>query len=239
MVYAKYFKLGQKILVRVMDPPGRYEAFSAILQGSGPGWFDLTLTSQPRAEESYPFAAGMPLELMSDHLGLGLRLTCRFQQQVVDNRIRVEVVSDLQVFQRRLHRRLELNVGLRYTKGRGTLRSFRKQWEKNLQILDNTRDFSTLPPFPRTRVNLSAGGIRFEVTPPIEPTDLCLLLLQLEPLSRPICALSEVVWLNEPEGDLRRIAGMQFICILDADKKRIEALIRQAGDAAKEPKWKD
>jgi hypothetical protein len=29
---------------------------------------------------------------------------------------------------------------------------------------------------------------------------------------------------------------MQFIGILDSDQKRIEALIRQAGDEAKEPK---
>lgn len=237
MVYARYFKPGQKILVRVAESTGRFEALSATFQESDSGCFDLLLTSPTREEEGYPFAAGMPLELMSDHLGLGLRLTGRFQQHVADNRIRVELVSGLQVFQRRLHRRLDINVGLRYTKGRGTLRSFRQQWEKNLQILEQTQDFSKLPPFPRTHVNLSAGGIRFELAPPIEAGDLCLILLQLEPASRPICALNEVVWLNEPEGDHRRIAGMQFICILDADKKRIEALIRQAGDAAKEPRW--
>jgi len=238
MVYAKYFRPGQKILLRVMEPPGRFEALTAVFQQSGSGCFDLTLVSQARAEENYPFVAGMPLVLMSDHLGLGLRLTGRFQEQLADNRIRVESISDLQVFQRRLHRRLDTSVGLRYTKGRGTIRSFREQWDKNLQILDKTQDLSNLPPFPRTRVNLSAGGIRFEVAPPVEVADLCLILLQPEPASRPICALTEVVWLNEPEGDRRRVAGMQFIGILDADQKRIEALVRQAGDEAKEPKWK-
>jgi hypothetical protein len=236
MVYAKYFRPGQRILLRVMEPPGRFEALTAVFQQSGSGCFDLTLVSQARTEENYPFVAGMPLELMSDHLGLGLRLTGRFQEQLGNNRIRVESISDLQVFQRRLHRRLDTGVGLRYTKGRGTLRSFREQWEKNLQILDKSQNFSILPPFPRTRVNLSAGGIRFEVAPPVEVADLCLILLQLEPASRPICALTEVVWLNEAEKDHRHIVGMQFIGILDADQKRIEALIRQAGDEAKEPK---
>jgi hypothetical protein len=236
MVYAKYFRPGQRILLRVMEPPGRFEALTAIFQQSCSGCFDLTMVPQAREEENYPFVAGMPLVMMSDHLGLGLRLTGRFQERLADNRIRVEAISDLQVFQRRLHRRLDTCVGLRYTKGRGTLRSFRGQWEKNLQILDKTRDFSKLPPFPRTRVNLSAGGIRFEVASPVEVADLCLILLQLESASRPICALAEVVWLNEAEKDDRRIAGMQFIAILDSDQKRIDALIRQAGDEAKEPK---
>lgn len=236
MVYARYFKPGQKILLRVTEPPGRFEALTAIFHDSGSGYFELTLTSQAREEENYPFTAGMPLELMSDHLGLGLRLSGRFQEQLAGNRIRVELIGDLQVFQRRLHRRLDTQAGLRYTKGRGTLRSFREQWEKNLLILDKTADFSKLPPFPRTRVNLSAGGLRFEVTPPVEVADHCLILLQLEPASRPICALAEIVWLSEPEEGRRRIAGMQFIGILDADQKRIETLIRQAGDDAKEPK---
>lgn len=238
MVYARYFRPGQRILLRVLEPQGRFEALIAAFHDSSSGCFDLTLTSQARAEENYPFTAGMPLELMSDHLGLGLRLTGRFQEQLAENRIRVELIGDLQVFQRRLYRRLDTSVGLRYTKGRGTLRSFREQWEKNLLILDKTQEFSRLPPFPRTRVNLSAGGIRFEVTPPVEVADLCLILLQMEPASRPICALTEVVWLKEPEDDRRRIAGMQFIGILEADQKRIEALIRQAGDEAKEPGWK-
>lgn len=238
MAYARYFKPGQRILLRILEPPGRFEALTATFQNSGSGWFDLNLHSQARAEENYPFTPGMPLELMSDHLGLGLRLTGRFHERPSENRIRVEIVSDLQVFQRRLHRRLDTHVGLRYTKGRGTLRSFREQWEKNLQILEASDDFSRLPPFPRTRVNLSAGGLRFEVVPPVEVADNCLILLQIEPGSRPICALTEVVWLEEPVGEGRSIAGMQFIGILEADKKRLEALIKQAGDEAKEPKLK-
>lgn len=236
MVYARYFKPGQKILVRAVEPAGRFEALNATFQDSSAGCLDLLLTSRASEEESYPFTDGMPLELLSDRLGLGLRLNGRFRQHLSGHAIRVEIVSDLQVFQRRLHRRFDLQVGLRYTKGRGTLRSFRQQWEKNLQLLEQTQDFGKIPPFPRTRVNLSAGGIRFEVAPPIEAGDLCLILLQREPASRPICALSEVVWLNDPDGERRRVAGMQFICILDTDKKKIESLLLQAGDTAKEPK---
>lgn len=232
MIYARYFKTGQKILVRVIEAVGRFEALNATLRECTEGCFDLLLTSRTSKEESYPFTDGMPLELMSDRFGLGLRLIGRLQRHLDDNVIRVEIVSDLQVFQRRQQRRLDIHVGLRYTKGHGTLRSFRQQWEKNLHILDQTQDFRKLPAFPQTRVNLSSSGIRFEVAPPIEVGDLCLILLQLDPASRPICALTEVIWLHELDGDRRCRVGMQFTCILDTDKQRVEALIRQAGTNA-------
>jgi hypothetical protein len=66
MVYAKYFRPGQRILLRVLEPPGRFEALTAIFQQSGSGCFVLTLVSQARAEENYPFVTGMSLVLMSD-----------------------------------------------------------------------------------------------------------------------------------------------------------------------------
>jgi len=235
MAYTRYYKPGQKILLRLLEPSGRFEALTTFLHDSGPDTFDLDLPYQTQGEERYPFTAGMPFELMSDHLGLGLRLTGRFREPCGENRIRVEITSEPQVFQRRLYRRLDTTVGLRFTKGRGTLRSFRDQWQKNLSILDRTPDFSKLPPFPRTRVNLSAGGIRFDLASPLAAADLCLVLLQLEPNSRPICALAEVVWLADGEGADRCSAGMQFIGIQESDKKLIENLIKHAGDAAKEP----
>jgi len=236
MVYTKYFKPGQKILLRFTDSPGRFEALTAIFQQSESGFFDLILAPQNGPEESYPFADGMPVTLMSDHLGLGLRVTGCYHKHLADNRIRVKATSDLQVFQRRLNRRLDTSVGLRYSKGRGTLRSFREQWEKNLKILDKTTDFSKLPPFPRAGVNLSVGGLRFELAPPVEVADHCLILLQPQPDTRPVCALTEVVWLKDTEKEHRRIVGMQFIGILDSDQKRIETLIQQPGTLIKAPK---
>lgn len=237
MLYSRYFKAGQKILLRVLEPPGRFEALTVYFQDGGANHFDLALPYRAQGEEGYPFTPGMALELMSDHLGLGLRLAGHFCERLDESLVRVSIESDLQLFQRRLHRRLDTTVGLRYTKGRGTLRSFREQWEKNLNILEKTRDFSSLPPFPRSQVNLSAGGVRFGIAPPVEMADLCLLLLQLEPNSRPICTLAEVVWQQEQQADGRRSVGMRFISILDADLKRIESFVKErASYSGEEPK---
>lgn len=227
MHYSRYYKSGQKIILRALAPasPGRFESLTAYFQDNGPGYFDLLLPYGAQEEENYPFAPDMPFELLSDALGLGLKMTGRFQKMVRKDLLRVEINGDLQAFQRRNFRRLDLVVGLRYTKGKGTLRSFREQWEKNIQILQKGGDTAKLSRFPRTPVNLSAGGIRFAVKAPVQTADLCLLLLELE-TGGPICTLAEVVWMEEKEVDGRQGAGMRFLNILESDQKRIEDTIR-------------
>lgn len=233
MRYSKYFKSEQKILLRSLAPnaSGRLDALTVYFYGGGPDYMDLTLPYQARGDEGFPFPPDMPFEILSDAIGLGIRLTGRFQEQCGEDRIRLRINDDLQVFQRRLAGRVDVTIGLGYTKGRGTLRTFRAQWEKNAQILAKTKDPSKLPPLPRVKVNLSRGGIRFRIKPPVEVADLCLLLLKFDERETPICALAEVVWLDEQPTDDRRTVGMQFLSILEADQKRIEAFLKQTAPA--------
>lgn len=235
MRYSKYFKSEQKIFLRSLtpdSPSGRLDALNVYFHEEKGDFFELVLPYQTKDEESFPFYPDMPFELLSDAMGLGVRLTGNFVEQRRSDLIRMRVNNDLQIFQRRLASRLDVAVGLRYTKGQGTIRSFREQWEKNVRILQNTKDFTKLPPFPRTKVNLSNGGIRFQIKPPVKIADLCLLLLRLEENGAPICGLAEVVWLDEEEVQGRRCAGMQFLSILEADQKRIIDFIKKAGPAA-------
>lgn len=230
MQYSKYYKSGQKIILRALAPaaPGRFESLTAYFQDNGSGHFDLILPYGSQEEENYPFAPDMPFELLSDAFGMGIRMTGQFQKMVRNDLLRMTVNGDLQAFQRRNHRRVDLVVGMRYTKGKGTLRSFREQWEKNVQILQRGGDASKLSKFPRTPVNLSAGGIRFAIKAPVQTADLCLLLLELES-GGPICTLAEVVWLEEKEVEGRHSAGMRFLNILESDQRRIEDYIRDKG----------
>jgi c-di-GMP-binding flagellar brake protein YcgR len=237
MRYSKYFKSEQKIFLRSLTADatsGRLDALTVYFHEEHGDYFDLLLPYQTREEENFPFSPEMPFEILSDAMGLGVRLTGNFVEQRRQDLIRLRMNNDLQIFQRRLASRLDVTVGLRYTKGQGTLRSFREQWGKNVRILQNTKDFSKIPPFPRTRVNLSNGGIRFQIKPPIKIADLCLLLLKLEENEAPLCALAEVVWLDEEEVQGRRFAGMQFLSILEADQKRIVDFIKKAAPASGE-----
>lgn len=230
MPLARYFKQGQKILLHTRNPeilPGRREALSVFLHNLGPGYLDLLLPYGSQKGEEYPFASEMPLEIHSETMGLGIRLSGTFHRRRGSSLIRVKVQNDLRLFQRSISPRLDLRTGLRYTRGRGTLRSFRDQWEKNVQILNATSDHSKIPPFPNCQLNLSSGGIRFSLTSSPEIADLCLLLLDLGNDGGPICTLAEVVWVKGESGGSRHTAGMRFISILESDQQKIDRLVKK------------
>ncbi|OHB32510.1 MAG: hypothetical protein A2X84_04400 [Desulfuromonadaceae bacterium GWC2_58_13] len=228
MSYSKYFKSGQKILLTLntSDPvSGRTHSLTAYFQDAGPDYFDLTLPYGGGEEESFPFVVDMPFIIHSETFGLGLRLSARFSSRLGKQTIRVSVADNLQVFQRRTTPRIDLKAGLRYTKGRGTLRTFYEQWEKNVQILQNSKDLSKLGAFPRRPINLSVGGIRFDIKGSVDITDICLVLIDLG-TPPPICVLAEVVWVQPTESVERFTAGMRFLSLLDSDYKRLEIFIR-------------
>ena len=226
MQYSKYFKAGQKIFLRSLNPAssGRLDSLTTYVQEMGEDHFDLLLPYNSTESESYPFSPDMPFEILSDAFGMGVKLTGRFQKELEKNTVRLKVEGDLQVFRRRLHSRVDIQAGLRYTKGKGTMRSFREQWEKNQRILQGGGDAKLLR-FPRTQVNLSAGGIRFNIKAPVEVADLCLILLELG--GPPVCAMTEVIWTRDQESEGRQTAGMRFIMLLESDQARIETYIRK------------
>lgn len=236
MPYQKYLKPGQKVLLHALDPEiaaTRFEALTAFVEEQSGGCLDLELPYQTREGEDYPFTPGMTFELLSDALGLGVRLTVAFREWTGPSRIRLSHNSDLQLIRRRKFPRREATLGLRYTKGQGKLRTFRSQWKKNVDILFGGRALDQLPAFPRCRVNLSGGGIRFPLKAPVEVAELCLLLMELPDDQPPVCALAEVVWCDERIVDGRCTAGMQFLQILETDRKRIEKFIA-AGPTSEE-----
>ncbi len=229
MQFSNYFRLGQKILLRTLDPSvalDRMEAISVYLKDIGTDHFDLTLPYGSSEEERYPFSMNMPVEILSDAMGLGVRMTGSFHSQLSGETIRVKINDDLQIFRRRYNPRFDLSVGLRYTKGRGTLRSFKEQWEKNTRILKSGNPLN-LPEFPRCIANLSAGGIRVAIKAPVRAADLLLLLLQIEENAPPLCILAEVVWADETEDNGRIMVGMQFLQILESDKERIVKFLKR------------
>lgn len=234
--YARFFKPGQKIFLRTLciNPalPRHFESLTTFLKDCSSGFFDLSLPYQIREGEELPFSTDTEFELLSDSMGLGLRLKGVFVQFRGRDLLRVQITGELQAFQNRFSPRIDLTAGLRYTRGLGTLRSFREQWEKNVQILSRGANPSSLGNFPRTLINLSSGGIRFNMKPPVEAGSICLILLDIEIGKAPICTLAEVLWAGAVAEE-RQPAGMRFINILEMDQKRIEEAIRRGDGVAK------
>lgn len=230
MIHQRYFKAGQRVQLRAKQPlpaDGRNELLSASLDGGDSDYFDLTLPYDPNAVAQYPFCADMSFELNADALGLGVKVTVTFLKTLTNNRIRVLVLPDLQMFQRRVQPRLDCTIGLRFTRGNSSLLKMRETWEKNASILANTTQPVPLKGFTSCQLNLSPSGIRFTLQPPVEPSDLCLMLLDLGDSNAPICALAEIVWATEKNAEGTVHAGMQFIGIMKPDQKRIERFIRE------------
>ena len=229
MPLKKYFKEDQKISLRALDADGelkKIDALTCYLKVQGQGFIDLTIPYGSSQDESYPFDPATPFEILSDSMGVGIRLTGRFDKYLQNNLVRIRHNSDLQLIHRRVEDRRHVPLELGYTKGKGKLRSFRQQWEKNVKILENASDLTKLPKFPKVDVNISMTGVGFKIKTPIEVADLCLLFINLGDGKPPVCTMSEVVWREEEEADGRCMAGFQFLNILEADRKRIQRFVK-------------
>jgi len=234
MPLSKYLRNDQKILLRLTDSENqgqKIETLSTFLRDCGSGFCDLALPYRTPPGEEFPFENGMPLELLGDAMGLGIRVVGQFDRQIDTETIRVRVEPDLQVFQRRLHRRHDGLAGVRFTRGEGTLRSFREQWQKNVRLLQLPVNQAKLNGLPTLPVNISAGGIRLLLRPPVAAADLYMLFIKIDTVQPPVCILAEVVWTGDETPGGLIPAGMQFINILKQDQQRIESYIKQVATA--------
>jgi len=231
MPLKKYFKEEQKIFLRTLNDDSvgrRVDALTCFLKSQGKGYIDLSIPYGTNPDESYPFNTEKKVEILSDSMGVGIRLTGRFEKYLKNDIIRLQHNSDIQLIHRRVEDRRTEVLELGYTKGKGKLRSFRQQWEKNVQILENITDNSKLPKFPKVKVDISMTGVGFKIKAPISVSDLCLLFINLDDGRPPICTMTEVVWCSDQDTDGRCLAGFQYLNILESDCKRISRFVKKS-----------
>ncbi len=228
MIYQRYFKAGQKLLLKAVEQSEtekRTDLLSATLQSGDDDLYILQLPYSEDATEQYPFAPEMPFEISSEALGLGIRVTGIFQRKIDGQRIAVKIQPNLQMFQRRASPRLDCRLGIRFTRGHGSLKALRETWNKNIKVLHGPNAPINLEGFNLCQVNISSGGIRFPMRPPVTIAELCLMLINLDDGKVPICTLAEIVWAHPERDENIFLSGMRFINILDEDQKRLERFI--------------
>lgn len=234
MIYQRYFKTGQKLLLKALGrsaADGRTELLSATLDSGEAETYILSLPYSEDVAEQYPFAPQMPFEISSEALGLGIRVTGTFQRQLDGQRIALNIQPNLQMFQRRATPRLDCRLGLRFTRRQGALKALRAAWEKNVEILHSPNAPLSLEKFSPCQVNISSGGIRFPLRPPVNLAELCLILINLDDDKVPICTLAETVWTRPEQDENIFVTGMRFISILEEDQKRLERFISDRNGA--------
>lgn len=238
MIYQRYFKNGQRLLLtsRASEQgEGRVELLTGFMDGGEDDTFILALPYSQDAADQFPFAEGMPFEISSEALGLGIRVSSTFEKKIDGRRIALKIKPDLQMFQRRGSPRLDCKLGIRFTRGQGALKSLRTTWEKNVAVLRRPNAQVGLDGFNTCQVNISAGGIRFPLRAPVSSSELCLMLIDLGDKKVPVCALAEIIWTRPEDQDENIIStGMRFINILEEDQKRIDEFITNRGGSTQE-----
>ena len=229
MSYPRYFRTGQKVWLRPLSPapaPGHVELLTSFLEDMNRDHFELRLPYGPEQGEQYPFTQGMTLELSSQSLGLGLKMTAEVTAIPAPDKLQLTLHHNLAGYQRRHAARIDVKIPLRFTRGQGNLKSMRATWIKYVELLKTRADFGGLEKFTLCEVNLSASGLRFPMRPPVAESDLCLVLMILPDDPRPICLLTEVVWVGRKPPEAPPV-GLHYLCITEEDQQRLEAFIQQ------------
>jgi len=229
MSLTRYFKPDQKVLIRRLDtngPADQFEALTAYVIDVGNSSLDLDLPYRSEEEKVYPFDSDQSFEIRTISMGMGLKFRANFTDHRAGNRVRFSCSPNFQAFQQRPGPRIDIRLGLRFSRGEGEIGALRRLWEKNTRLLHSGGKLSNLKDFRLCPVNLSVGGMRFSSTADMTIADVCLVLINLEDDGPPICALTEVVWSSQEEGSPLFTTGMQFLNILEEDRSRIEAFIR-------------
>lgn len=229
MDYQRYFKSGQQLLLKALNDTnqdGRTEVMTVFVVSLGEDSLVLSLPYGADAVDQYPFSEGLPFEISTEALGLGVRTTGNFEKKVDGNKFTLKLNPDLQMFQRRISQRFDCELGIRFSRAAKTLQTMREIWEKNIEVLYSPEAPLAFDGFKPYRVNISSGGIRFSIPPPADQGELCLVLINLEDGKPPVCAITEFIWICMQD-ESAVTTGMRFINILSADQHRIDIFINE------------
>ena len=238
MSFDTYLRPGQAMTLRSKVPVQageQVEEFRGVLQRKDGLHLELKLAGG--GGDAANLGDGVLVEMISEHLGLGLRFTAISRGWAVPGVLRLESREDLEIFYRRLHRRADLTLWLGLRRAMTGAVPLHDQWLKALARRGSGADPTGGAPMARCPVNLGSGGIRLELTAPVNLQDGCLFFLLLEDNLPAVCALGEVVWVKPGSTPEHRISGLRFAGILAEDQQRIDRLVtehcRTQGDPGK------
>ena len=229
MSYGKYFNKGQKVFIKRIFTDEERTALDTITgyaMHSKPMQLDLALPYGCDAAESYPFEPGMRFEVLTDHMGMGLRLVASFVERISSQDIRLQFEGNLEFISRRIYRRVDVNAWVGIRRNTGNLAEMRSLWQEHLNKIKAGISAAELTEFKKNLINLAGGGIRLPLKAPIEQSDLVLVYLSIGDKKGIICALAEAVWISDVDPDDMQQIGLRFLNILEEDQERIDVVVK-------------
>lgn len=229
MSYGKYFNKGQKVFIKRIFTDEERTALDTITgyaMRSQPMQLDLALPYGCDAADSYPFEPGMQFEILTDHMGMGLRLVASFVERISSQDIRLQFEGNLEFISRRIYRRVDVNAWVGTKRSKGNLAEMRTLWEEHLNKIKSGVSAAELTEFKKHLINLAGGGIRLPLQAPVEQSELVLVYLSIGDKKGIICALAEAVWIGPVEANDTQQIGLRFLNVLEEDQARIDTVVK-------------
>lgn len=228
MNYDRYFNRGQKVyLVNISQTRDAsvYESLSATVVSSNDTSIVIKSPYRLISGDSTPLAAGMQFKLSTESFGVGVQLRAELTAMPAAETLELQPMGQMEIYQRRQMPRVDVSLPFLHVLQKSSLAAFKREWRRVINDLHQ-------PSPPRlklheTALNISAGGIRFNLDTP--PTPLAMVVLDLQDGAPPICAVAELVWHKTRPEDGLEICGHRFLEILKDDQARLAAFVDKAG----------
>lgn len=229
MAYGKYFNKGQKVFIkRIFNDEERtaLDTITGYAMHSPPMQLDLALPYGSDAADAYPFEPGMRFEVLTDFRGMGLRMIASFVERISGKNVRLQFEGNLEFISRRIYRRVDVNAWVGIERATGNLAKMRALWNENLNKITSGISAAELTTFKKVLINLAGAGLRVPLQGPVEVAELFLVYISAGDKKGIICALTEAVWIGEPQDDDLQQIGLRFLNILSEDQDRIDAVVK-------------
>ncbi len=227
MNYDRYFSRGQKVyLINISQTRDEsiYESFSATIVSSSENCITLKAPYRLFSNES-SLTPGMQFKLSTESFGVGVQLRAELTATPAEETLEVKPLGGMEIYQRRQMPRVDVNLPFLHVLQKSSLAAFKREWHRVVADLHQPA-----PPrlkLSETSLNLSVGGIRFDLA--TAPTPLAMVVIDLQDGAPPICAVVELVWQKTRQEDGMLACGHRFLEILKEDQIRLSAFIDKVG----------
>jgi c-di-GMP-binding flagellar brake protein YcgR len=228
--YPKYLQTGQRVTLKVtVDEAGttpRFDSIFAYIAACSESTLELVFSEPHGNHADYPFHRQQKIELMSDHLGMGISARASVVERRGGDRLIIDLSGDLNYFNRRHNARIETDLWIGLEESHVSISIIRERWEQAIRQARKKGGEPQFATFSRKRVSLSSSGLGLQYPKPVQPGTYFIVHLALDDNREMICIAGEVVR-SEPGEENSFFLGIHFDCIEEDARQRIEQFVKQ------------
>jgi c-di-GMP-binding flagellar brake protein YcgR len=228
MNYDRYFSRGQKVyLINISQTRDEsvYESLSATVVSCNDSSITIKAPYRLFSGDATPLETGMQFKLSTESFGVGVQLRAELVAAPAAEILELQPIGQMEIYQRRQMPRVDVSLPFLHVLQKSSLSAFKREWRR---VVTDLRQ--PTPPrlkLQETKVNISAGGIRFELNTP--PTPLAIVVFDLQDGAAPVCAVAELAWHKTRQEDGVEVCGHRFLEILKEDQARLASFVDKLG----------